>query len=155
MLKNKFSTSSSLTREFSHYKKVSSAWIPSKVMFSYIANITCIDYLAHAMLSVNWLSASKLIPTKGRRYGLQKVLYLAYVSIAVKWLSGIQPKNLSNPKVTFEWPIHVVLNMQKMCRNVLYISKEPPPWKTGKINFNVHPSVCCPVNRWFLPTLTY
>ena len=75
-------------------------------MFSHIANITCIDYLAHAMLSVNWLSASKLIATKERRYGLQKVLYLAYVPIAE---SGIQPKNLSNPKVTFEWPIHVCL----------------------------------------------
>lgn len=71
-------------RIFCCYKKVSSAWIHSKVMFSYIANITCIDYLAHGMLSVNWLSASKLIPTKGRRYGLQKVLYLAYVPIAVK-----------------------------------------------------------------------
>lgn len=36
-----------------------------------------IDYLPHAMLSTNLLSASKLIPSKAGRYGLHSIMLRA------------------------------------------------------------------------------
>lgn len=63
------------------------------------------------MLSANLLSASKLIPTKGGRYGLYSLHILLRGSQLVKWFSWDSNLDVFNSKTMCEALIHIVLTL--------------------------------------------